>query len=116
MPLLLDYKTGSRARASEYAVQIGLYLAAVRGLGFDAPARGQLVYVDAQQIIEVEAEPPEPLVERFLEAHRAPRDSEPQSAFRPEPGPACIHCEFQRACLSEGVACPTREVGGGTKG
>jgi len=107
VPLLLDYKTGSRVRASEYAVQIGLYLAAVRGLGFDSPARGQLVYVDAQQIIEVEAEPPEPLVERFLEAHRASHDSERQSAFGPEPGPACIHCEFQRACLSEGVACPT---------
>ncbi|MEE8104698.1 MAG: UvrD-helicase domain-containing protein [Planctomycetota bacterium] len=116
LPLLLDYKTGSRVRATEYAVQIGLYLAAVRELGFDPPARGHLVYVDAQQIVEVKAEPVEVLVERFLEAHRAPDDSGAAGAFGPEPGPACIHCEFQRACVSEGVACPTGEGRRGVKG
>lgn len=97
LPLLLDYKTGERVRAGEYGEQVAIYVAAVRALGLPAPERAHLVYVDAQEVVPVEAQPVDDLVERFRAAHRE------DGGFTPEPGSACMHCEFRRACIADGV-------------
>jgi ATP-dependent helicase/nuclease subunit A len=96
-PLLLDYKTGERVRAGEYAEQVAIYLAAVRALGLPTPERAHLVYVDAQEIVSVDAQPVDDLVARFRAAHQE------GGRFAPRPGSACIHCEFRSACKADGV-------------
>jgi CRISPR/Cas system-associated exonuclease Cas4 (RecB family) len=100
LPLLLDYKTGGRVRAEEYGVQVAVYLAAVRALGGRSPDRAHLVYVDAREIVEVEEQSIDALIERFRDAHSGAMQ------FPPEPGPACEHCDFRRACEAQGVALP----------
>ena len=98
LPLLLDYKTGGAVRADEYAVQVAVYLAALRALGFAAPDRAHLVYVDAGVVVEVEEQPIEELVEEFRAAHRG------SMSFAPTPGDACRYCDFRAACEANGVA------------
>jgi hypothetical protein len=97
LPLLLDYKTGERVRAGEYAEQVAIYVAAVGALGLAAPERAHLVYVDAQEVVTVDAQPVDDLVERFRAAHRE------SGGFTPAPGSACVHCEFRRACIEDDV-------------
>ncbi|HEX5137519.1 MAG TPA: UvrD-helicase domain-containing protein [Planctomycetota bacterium] len=99
-PLLLDWKTGEKVRAAEYEVQVAVYLAALRALGLEAPDHGKLVYVDAEEIVDVPEKPVKPLIEAFRAAHRG------GGAFAPTPGDACLHCEFKRACIREGVPVP----------
>jgi len=98
-PLLLDYKTGARVQAEEYGVQVAIYLAAVRSLGFEAPAAAHLVYVDAKTVVEVAEQPVDGLIGRFVAAHR-------KGEFAPVPSDACVHCEFRKACVKNGVPCP----------
>ncbi len=100
LPLLLDYKTSRRVEPSEYRAPMAIYLGAIRALGFPAPDRALLVYVDAEQVVEVPAEPVEPLIGRFLRAHRE------EGGFRPAPGPPCRHCEFRDVCLADAVKIP----------
>lgn len=97
LPLLLDYKTGTRVRAGEYGEQVAIYLAAVRALGLAAPECAHLVYVDAQEIVTIAAQPVDDLVGRFRAAHRE------DGRFAPRPGSACLHCEFRSACKADGV-------------
>ncbi len=99
-PLLLDYKTSREARPDEYRAQMAIYLGALAALGFPAPDRAHLVYVDAEAVCEVEAEPVGPLIGRFLAAHRA------GGGFAPAPGPPCRHCDFRDVCLADGVNLP----------
>jgi hypothetical protein len=99
-PLLLDWKTGERVRAAEYEVQVAVYLAALRALGLPAPDHGKLVYVDAEQVVDVPERPVAPLIAAFKAAHRG------DGAFAPKPGDACLHCEFRKACAREGVPIP----------
>ncbi|MFI5402506.1 MAG: PD-(D/E)XK nuclease family protein, partial [Planctomycetota bacterium] len=99
-PLLLDWKTGERVRAKEYEVQVAVYLAALRALKLPAPDRAQLVYVDAEQVVEVPERPVAPLIREFLHAHRG------GGSFAPKPGDACFHCEFRKACKKDGVKVP----------
>jgi ATP-dependent helicase/nuclease subunit A len=101
LPLLLDYKTGERARTEEYGEQVAIYLAAVRALGLPTPERAHLVYVDAQEIAAVDAQPIDDLVARFRAVHQE------GGRFAPEPGSACLHCEFRRACKADGVPVQT---------
>jgi len=101
LPLLLDYKTGARVRTEEYGEQVAIYLAAVQALGLPAPDHAHLVYVDAQEIAVVDAQPVDDLVARFRAAHQE------DGRFAPEPGAACLHCEFRRACKADGVPVPT---------
>jgi len=98
-PLLLDWKTGERPRPKEYEVQVAVYLAALRALKLPAPDRAQLVYVDAQQVVDVAEKPVAPLIQAFKAAHG-------EGAFAPKPGDACFHCEFRKACKKDGVAVP----------
>ncbi|MHC4578204.1 MAG: UvrD-helicase domain-containing protein [Planctomycetota bacterium] len=100
-PLLLDYKTGARVRTDEYWEQVAIYLAALNALGLRAPDRAHLVYVDAEKTVEIEARPVDDLVERFVAAHRE------GGGFPPEPGAACLHCEFRQACAADGVPVET---------
>jgi ATP-dependent helicase/nuclease subunit A len=99
-PLLLDWKTGERVRAKEYEIQVAVYLAALRALRLAAPDHGKLVYVDAQQVVDVPERPVAPLIEEFRAAHRG------AGAFAPRPGEACFHCEFRKACARNGVDVP----------
>jgi hypothetical protein len=101
LPLLLDYKTGERVRTEEYGGQVAIYLAAVGALGLPVPERAHLVYVDAREIVTVDAQPVDDLVARFRAAHRE------GGRFAPEPGSACLHCEFRRACKADGVPVQT---------
>jgi len=39
-------------------------------------------------------------IEAFRAAHRG------GGSFAPTPGDACLHCEFKRACIREGVPVP----------
>ncbi|MGQ0613571.1 MAG: UvrD-helicase domain-containing protein [Planctomycetaceae bacterium] len=100
LPLLLDYKTSRRAEPGEYAVQMAVYLAALKSLDLPAPPTAQLVYVAAREVVEVGAQPLEPLVEAFRDAHRG------DGSFPPAPGPLCRHCEFRPVCVANGVGCP----------
>ncbi len=100
VPMVLDYKTGKNPRPSQYAVQVSVYVAALRQLGLPAPDRAHLVYVDAEQTCEVPAEPVDDLIHSFITAHRGAGD------FPPQPGEACQHCEFKKACERNGVHCP----------
>jgi hypothetical protein len=103
-PLLLDWKTGERARPKEYEVQVAVYLAALRALKRPAPDHAKLVYVDAQEIVEVPERPVAPLIAEFKAAHRG------AGAFAPKPGDACFHCEFRKACLKDGVKIPRTQA------
>jgi len=100
VPMVLDYKTGHTPRPEAYAVQVSVYVAALRALDLPAPDRAHLVYVDAEQTCEVPAEPVDELVGAFVAAHRG------AGVFPPEPGEACRHCEFRPACVRDGVPCP----------
>lgn len=103
-PLLLDWKTGERVRAKEYEVQVAVYVAALRAAGMPAPDHGKLVYVDAEQVVDVPERPVAPLIEAFKDAHRG------EGSFRPKPGDACFHCEFRKACLRDGVPIPRTQA------
>jgi len=103
-PLLLDWKTGERVRAKEYEVQVAVYLAALRALGLPAPDHASLVYVDAQQVVDVPEKPVAPLIDAFRAAHRG------AGSFAPTPGDACFLCEFRKACSREGVAIPRTQT------
>ncbi|MCK6460575.1 MAG: PD-(D/E)XK nuclease family protein, partial [Planctomycetes bacterium] len=103
-PLLLDWKTGERVRAREYEVQVAVYLAALRALRLPTPDHGKLVYVDAEQVVEVPEKPVAPLIAAFKEAHKG------EGSFMPKPGDACIHCEFRKACAREGVPIPRTQA------
>ncbi len=98
--LLLDYKTGATVRAEAYATQVAVYLAALRSMGRPAPDRAYLIYVDAQEVVEVPDQPLDDLLYDFAEAHTR--------TFEPTPSDVCHHCEFRSACLANGVACPDR--------
>jgi len=101
LPLLLDYKTSRRAEPGEYAVQMAVYLAALKSLALPAPPTAHLIYVSTQEVVEVQALPLDPLVEAFRGAHRG------DGSFVPAPGPLCRHCEFRPVCVADGVACPS---------
>jgi CRISPR/Cas system-associated exonuclease Cas4 (RecB family) len=100
-PLLLDWKTGERVRAHEYEVQVAVYLAALRALKLKAPDRASLVYVDAEEIVDVPEKPVKPLIQAFKAAHRG------GGTFAPKPSDACFHCEFRKACKRDGVPVPS---------
>jgi len=100
LPLLLDYKTSRRAKPSEYELQVAIYLGALRELELPCPATAKLVYVDAQEVHDVEPIDLDPLIARFAAAHCEER------AFAPTPGAACEYCEFRSACLAEGIELP----------
>jgi len=100
LPLLLDYKTSAKVREGEYAIQVAVYLEALRALGHAAPDCAQLVYVDAKKVVEVPEQPLAALIEDFRAAHVG------EGSFPPQPGEACTYCEFRKACLADGVACP----------
>ncbi|MCZ6571980.1 MAG: UvrD-helicase domain-containing protein [Planctomycetota bacterium] len=98
--LLVDYKTSRSADAEPYEVQIAIYLEALRALGLKVPATGHLVFVDAQEVVEVEPRPLEELVEQFREAHRG------AGSYPPQPGKTCDFCDFRDVCLADGVPVP----------
>ncbi|MEM8883918.1 MAG: UvrD-helicase domain-containing protein [Planctomycetota bacterium] len=100
LPLLLDWKTSREPKPEQYALQVAIYLQALRELELPCPEKGHLVYVDAQEIHEVEPVPLEPLLERFRAAHR--------SRFEPTPGDACRYCDFRSACETEGHDLPSQ--------
>jgi len=100
LPLLLDYKTSRRAKPEEYALQVAIYLGALRELDLPCPDTAKLVYVDAQEVHDVEPVDLAPLIAGFRAAHRT------ENGFRPTPGAPCEYCEFRSACEAEGVDLP----------
>ena len=100
LPLLLDYKTSRRAKPEEYALQVAVYLRALRELDRPCPESAKLVYVDARAVHEVAPVDLDPLIERFATAHRG------DGGFAPTPGAACEYCEFKAACLAQGIELP----------
>ena len=100
-PLLLDYKTSAKVREGDYAIQVAVYLEALRSLGHPAPHCAQLVYVDAKKIVEVPEQSLAELVADFRAAHLG------DGRFPPEPSEACTFCDFRQACLAHGTNCPT---------
>ncbi len=103
LPLLLDWKTSRRVRAEEYAVQVSIYAEALRSLGLPAPDEAHLVYVAAREIVTIPATPIDTLVDEFRRAHRG------AGAFPAVPGHSCLHCDFRKACLADGVECPSTQ-------
>jgi len=97
VPLLADYKTSHVARGEEYAPQMSVYLAAVRALGLPTPPVAHLLFVDAEEVVEVRETPLDGLATRFREAHKGP------GRFPPTPGPLCRRCEFRPGCAAEGI-------------
>jgi len=89
-PLLLDWKTSRVPKPEEYALQVAVYLAALSELGRPCPPTGQLVYVDAETICEVEPVALEPIIQKFRDAHGG--------TFEPKPSDACTYCDFRAAC------------------
>ena len=102
LPLLLDYKTSRRAKPAEYALQVAVYLGALRELDLPCPETAKLVYVDAEEVHDVEPLDLAPLMADFREAHRI------EHGFRPTPGAACEYCEFRQACEAQGIELPAR--------
>ncbi|MHC4954283.1 MAG: UvrD-helicase domain-containing protein [Planctomycetota bacterium] len=103
LPLLLDYKTSRRAKPQQYALQVAVYLGALRALDLPCPDTAHLVYVDAEEVHEVEPVALDALMDAFGEAHR----EEPARGFAPNPGDACEYCEFRLACEENGVRLPS---------
>jgi predicted RecB family nuclease len=101
LPLLLDYKTSSKVREGEYAVQVAIYLEALAGLGRPVPESAHLVYVDAEQVVEVPATSLKRLVHDYRAAHRG------AGRFKPKVSDACTYCDYVKACRADGVKCPT---------
>ena len=77
LPLLLDYKTSRRAKPEEYALQVAVYLGALRELDLPCPDTAKLVYVDAQEVHDVQPVDLAPLMAEFRMAHRI------EHGFRP---------------------------------
>jgi len=102
LPLLLDYKTSRRAKPEEYALQVAVYLGALRELDLPCPEIAKLVYVDAQEVHDVEPVDLAPLMAEFRAAHQR------ADGFRPTPGAACEYCEFRTACEAQGIDLPPR--------
>ena len=100
VPLLLDYKTSRKAKPQEYALQVAIYLGALRALDLPCPDVAHLVYVDAKQVHEVKPVALEELIATFRNAHRVAGQS--GEAFTPTPGDACEYCDFRAACEAEG--------------
>jgi ATP-dependent helicase/nuclease subunit A len=101
LPLLLDYKTSTKVREGEYAVQVAIYLEALAGLGRPVPDVAHLVYVDAEQVIEVPTTSLARLVQDYRAAHRG------RGRFKPKVSEACTYCDYVKACRANGVKCPT---------
>jgi len=76
-PLLADYKTSREARPEPYAVQMSVYLAALRAIGLPAPPVAHLLFVDAEESLAVEPVPLAPLVEAFLRFGRVGGSPDP---------------------------------------
>ncbi|MHC4937871.1 MAG: UvrD-helicase domain-containing protein [Planctomycetota bacterium] len=100
LPLLLDWKTSRKPKPEDYALQVAIYLEALRSLELPCPDHGMLVYVDAGEICRVDPVPLEPLIAAFKDAHA--------TGFEPKQSDACDYCDFRSACFKSDHCLPSQ--------
>ncbi|HZL55675.1 MAG TPA: PD-(D/E)XK nuclease family protein, partial [Bryobacteraceae bacterium] len=92
---IVDYKTDSTIRTSEYAPQVALYAAALERAFGKRPARASLYYLRANIVEEVPLD--DAAMERARELIASIREAQEDLAFGLNEGPHCRVCPYFRS-------------------